>query len=60
MNWTALAVGVISMGGSIFGAFLAVRVSLARIDEHIRGVDDRLNRHSNRINRIEDSHFKVI
>lgn len=43
--------------GSIFGAYLAVRVTLARIEEQIKAHEDKIDSHDSRLNRLEASHF---
>lgn len=48
-------IGVI--GGSIIGAYLAVRVTLARMEEKLKAHDKQLDDHGERINRLEGVHF---
>jgi len=60
MSWTpfvgALA-AVLTLCGSIFGSYLAVQVMLARVDERLKAVGERMDRHSNRLGRLEDRYF---
>lgn len=58
MNWPATALAAASIVGSFLGAYVALRVSLARFEERLTAINDRLNRHSNRLNRIEDKFIK--
>lgn len=44
--------------GSVLGAYLAVRVTLARMDEQIKAQGARLDGHDKRIERLEDAHFR--
>lgn len=57
MNWTALLAAGLTVLGSIFGSYLAVREMLVRIDERLKSQNERLDRHSNRLNRMEDHYF---
>jgi ABC-type lipoprotein release transport system permease subunit len=60
--WVAVAGLLIGLVGSLFGAYLAVREMLARLDERHKAMEHRLERHSNRLVRLEDSslhHQKV-
>lgn len=43
--------------GSIFGAYLAVRVTLARMEEQIKGQGATLVDHAKRIERLEGEYF---
>lgn len=43
--------------GSVFGAYLAVRVTLARMEEKMKSHDEKLKEHGERINRLEAGHF---
>jgi hypothetical protein len=45
------------LSGSIFGAYLAVRVTLARMDEQIKGQRGILIDHASRIERLESEFF---
>lgn len=44
--------------GSITGAYLAVRVELARVTEQIKAHAQRIEDHSRRIERLEGEYFK--
>lgn len=43
--------------GSVFGAYLAVRVTLARMEEQIKSHGATLTDHAKRIERLEGEHF---
>lgn len=43
--------------GSVFGAYLAVRVTLARMEEQIKAHGGTLGDHAKRIERLEAEHF---
>lgn len=58
MNWTALVLAGLTMAGSCFGSYLAVREMIARMDERLRASHERMDRHSNRLNRLEDRFIK--
>ena len=59
MIWTPIfAVGV-TLVGSFFGGYVALRVALARFEERLFAVNDRIARHSNRLNRVEDMLIKA-
>lgn len=45
------------LAGSVFGAYLAVRVTLARMEEKLKAQEDKLEDHGERINRLEGVYF---
>lgn len=45
------------LSGSVFGAYLAVRVTLARVEEKLKSHEDKLKGHDERLNRLEGVHF---
>lgn len=60
MGLEDLVTVVASAGGSLGGAFLAIRVALSNLDEHVKSNrkrldvhDNRLDRHGNRITALE-------
>lgn len=59
MNWTPVVAVVVTLVGSFFGAYVALRVSLARFEERLTALNDRLDRHSNRLNRLEDKFIRA-
>lgn len=59
MNLTPLVLAGVSIVGSFLGAFIAMKISLARFEERLKAFNDRLDRHSNRLNRIEDKFIKA-
>lgn len=59
MNWTAVIIAGAASFFSMLGGYVAVRMTLAELREHVRGIDDRMQRHSNRLNRLEDAYFKA-
>lgn len=44
--------------GSVFGAYLAVRVTLARVEERIKAQAAQIEDHARRIERLEGEYFK--
>lgn len=54
INLTALIVLGVSLAGSFLGAYVAIRVSLARFEVRLEAIKERIDRHSNRLTRIED------
>lgn len=57
MNFSPWLEFIAVLGGSIFGAYLAVRVTLARMEERLKAHDEKLDDHGERINRLEGVHF---
>ncbi len=58
MNYQPWLEFVAVLAGSVFGAYLAVRVTLARMDEQIKAQGDMIKDHGKRIERLEDVHFR--
>lgn len=57
MNFQPWLEFVAVLAGSVFGAYLAVRVTLARMEEQIKAQGGTLNDHAKRIERLEAGHF---
>lgn len=57
MNYQPWLEFIAVLFGSIFGAYLAVRVTLARMEEQIKGHTEKLNDHARRIERLESEYF---
>lgn len=57
MNFQPWLEFIAVLGGSVFGAYLAVRVTLARMEEQIKGQTATLTDHARRIERLESTHF---
>lgn len=57
MNFSPWLEFIAVLAGSVFGAYLAVRVTLARMEEKIKAHGDRLDDHTKRIERLEGEHF---
>ena len=56
--WPLVTIGV-SILGSVVGSYLAVRETLARIDERLKAAEKRLERHSGEFDRINQSYYSV-
>lgn len=59
MNFQPWLEFIAVLGGSVFGAYLAVRVTLARMEEQIKGQSATLADHTRRIERLESTHFSI-
>lgn len=57
MNYQPWLEFIAVLFGSVFGAYLAVRVTLARMEEQIKGQAEKLNDHAKRIERLEGGYF---
>lgn len=57
MNYQPWLEFIAVLGGSVFGAYLAVRVALARMEEKLKAHTEKLKDHGDRINRLEAGHF---
>lgn len=58
MNYQPWVEFFVALCGSVVGAYVAVRVTLARIEEKLKSHDDKLKEHGERLNRLEGVHFE--
>ena len=59
MNFQPWLEYIVMAALSFFGAYLAVRVELARINEKMKAQDARLDDHAERIKRLEGEYFRA-
>ena len=59
MNFSIGLNFIAMLAGSVFGAYLAVRVTLAKMEEQIKAHTHRLEDHAKRIERLEGKYFKA-